>query len=140
MFSHYFPGDGEVGPVPVNSDVTFPQWRSSQGFAKVDVFLPAWLILKIKASWRVLKLIWLGPGLEKAFDIVKEVAHTEGMGAAKKSAWGPIGEYMGKQPGAGENIYRHMLAAMKWGEHNGPRWERDTLLQVAYLAYKKRKS
>ena len=143
MFSHYWPGDGASPPVEESTD-SYPQRQSAVATLYGGLwFVPALSPLfrqRMKAAWRALRLIF-SADFAKATQIVYDVAHTPMMGAADKRAWGEIGQYMGRQPGAGENIYRHLLAAQKWGpEPNGGRERRDSVLQLAYLGYKKARS
>lgn len=86
---------------------------------------------------KVIRFVF-SPEFDRALMIVKEVAHTPGMNNGK--SWGAIGQYMGKQPGVGENVYRHLLACQKWGPETGDRHVRDTILQLAYHMYKKERS
>jgi hypothetical protein len=141
MFSHYFPGDG-VGPEPPAApEYTYPQWQAAviMGMGLVPFPpLPNQFWKRVKLVWRLMKLIF-SPDFDRALLTVKEVAVTPNMNNGK--AWGAIGQYFGKQPGVGENVYRHLLACQKWGpEPHLGRHKRDTLLTLAWLMTKKERS
>lgn len=127
--------------MPDSTFSTYPQWQSSvvMGMGLIPLHaLPPDFWKKVKLFFKLIPLIF-SPDFERASKIVYDVAHTPDMNNGK--AWGVIGNYMGKQPGVGENVYRHLLAAQKWGpEPHEKRHQRDLILQLAYVMYKKERS
>ena len=126
-------GNGLVNAVPVAKN-TYPAWQA----VIVSMMLFPWfpgLGRKLYALWRAAGLIF-SSDFTRASAIVETIARTPGTN--KKQNWGEIGMYMGRQPGVGENVYRHLMAARAWGpEIPYTRERRNATLELAWLAYKK---
>lgn len=140
MFSHYWPGDGEEGEAPEAED-TYPQRQSAvhllyAGLALLP--LPENWWPKLKLLWLVAKLIF-SPDFARAQQAVYEVSQTPGFNANDRKAWGQVGSYISTRPGVGENVHRKIVATMKMGlAKSGTREMQDTLLQLAYVAHKRK--
>lgn len=164
MHSLYWPGDGLVNGAPAPALTQYPAWQhvaitalslllccapggvhlatvplfglrlSKRWKQRLVFYWRHWVPLRVRLTVRLFSLLW-GPDWSKACHVVQTVATTPRM--REPNVWGPIGNYMGQQPGVGENLHRHMLAAQLWGpEEPYHRHERNVLLELAYYALK----
>ena len=141
MFSHYFSGGGGGGD-PESPKVTYPQWQSSVstlhgGLLVVPPMPVPRIRQRLRLLWRVAKLVF-HPKFDKALHVVKTVAHTPHMNGSDPRGWGEIARVAHSAAGVPENIHRKLLAEQLWNDStSGDRDVRDTLLQLAYLSYKR---
>jgi hypothetical protein len=167
LHSLYWPGDGIVNAVAVPDDAQYPAWQPvvitacslllwmvPTGPLHLAFIVPfttyGWqlskrwkqrltgywrkLPLRVRLAVRLARVLW-SDEWTKACAIVQEVNRTPGM--REPNVWGPIGNYMGQQPGVGENVYRHLLAAQKWGpERPYERHTRNLMFELAHYAAK----
>jgi hypothetical protein len=164
--SQYWPSSDYHGPPPPTTVIAYPVWQIvaatacsllcvlglPQGTLIAAAFFPIWhwqltkvwrqrvmvywnrVPVRLKLTFRLLHLLW-SPDWIRANQIVREVAVLPGM--HDPNVWGDVGNYMGKHPGVGENVYRHLFAAQRWGpEEKLVRHTRNLMLELAYYGLK----
>lgn len=148
MFSHYWPGDGAGGEPPAAAG-GYPAWQAGivvgMNFVPLDPYWKAWFWEKWERFLRWLPLrvwmliyflrAWFSPDLEGAVDVVVDVAHDPS--TRNLDSWTLINRKTVSNPQWGENMYRALAARVEFGSGEP---EAALLLELAYLAYKRKRS
>lgn len=95
-----------------------------------------YLSLRWRVLWRVVQVLY-SPEFESARDAVQQVAVAPDMRTRK--VWGEIGQRVGRVPGIGENVFRHLAATERMPPKPfGRLHERNLALELAHLALKEK--
>lgn len=168
MFSHYWPGDGQVNEPPVTTVVdTYPMWKigSTSFFALLllmadpgAVAVAGALGVTIPRVWQKRLTGWWIRGYrdwvpERLYVLVRvlrflvsedyqraraAVRVVAVSGLSNKKLWGLIGQRAAQDPHLAENLYRHLYAVDVIGPLPAGRQARNLLLELAWLALKER--
>lgn len=110
---------------------------SPSGQQRLAAWSRAYVPDRLWATWRVWRLLG-GPAFQQATAAVASVAVTRGM--REPEMWGAIGRRLGRIPGHGENLFRHLLAVERMGAvPHRQRHTQNVALELAYWIRRERR-